>query len=158
MFAEFADGQAAQRPKCFVIERVEQEPAHVVPIGIEERTVNNVAEGNVSEDAFGGNALPFGTGRQLGEPVARLFLVRAGEDFAQVGEVKMFAADRRLIRHACILTSARGAGKEMPLAGAAGWQSRTILHCWADRGKIRADVTPDSDAEVVPDVLLPALP
>jgi hypothetical protein len=99
MFAELADGQGAQRPKTFVVECVEQEAANVVSIRVDERTIDDVAEGHIGEDELGGDALALGPRRQPGEPVAGFLLVGPREQLAQIGEGKMLAANRRLVRH-----------------------------------------------------------
>ena len=71
-----------------------RQPQHQLPqFGVEQRPVHDVAEGNVGESQFGGNALALGAGRDAGELVARFLLVGPGEQFAQVGEDEALGAD-----------------------------------------------------------------
>ena len=92
-FAELADGQAAQCGEGVAVERLEDQPAHLVGVGIDQRVVDDLAERQVGQDQLGGDPLALGPRGQPGELVARLLLVGLGEDLAQVGEVKSLASD-----------------------------------------------------------------
>ena len=63
------------RREDVTVERLEDQPAHLVLIGIDQRMVDDLAEGQVRENQLGGDALALGPRRQPGELVARLLLV-----------------------------------------------------------------------------------
>ena len=77
------------------IERVEDQPADFVGVGIDQRVVDDLVERQIGQDELGGDALALGPRGQPGELVARLLLVGLGEDLAQVGEVKSLAIGSR---------------------------------------------------------------
>ena len=106
--AELADGQAAERCEGVAVERVEDQPADLVDVGIDQRVVDDLAERQVGQDELGGDALALGPRGQPGELVARLLLVGLGEDLAQVGEVKPLASDDGRQVHGGAPTYGRG--------------------------------------------------
>ena len=66
--------------------RLEDQPADLIGVGIDQRMVDDLSERQLGQDELGGDALALGPRGQPGELVARLLLVGLGEDLAQVGE------------------------------------------------------------------------
>ena len=135
-FAELADGQRTQRIEGVAVERVEKEAAYVVFVGIDQRTIDDMAERHVGENELGGDAFAFGACGDAGQLVAGLLLIGPGEHFAQVREVKSFAANRRLIRH-------RRAPKEvlediLTRAETFAPVQKSVLRYYSALGKVRA--------------------
>ena len=107
VFAKFADRQALQRVKRFLIEAIENQARNFVVVGINQRLSDNFAERHVGQPAFGGDSFALRAGRNSGQLVAGLLLVRFGEHFSQVGEYKSLghkSAGRRwlgFLRRSC---------------------------------------------------------
>src|SRR5262249_46287494 len=97
--AELADRQAAERAEDGLVEAVEQEAAHLVVIGVDQRALDNLAEPDICEDCLGGDAVALGGGGDAGEAIAGLLLVGLREDLAQVSEGETLVAENRGERH-----------------------------------------------------------
>ena len=83
--------------------RFQDQPAHFVAIGIDERIVDDFAQADIRQGPFGGHPLSLRLGRDSGQRVARLFLVGLGEQFTQVREGKSLAADGAVKGHGLAL-------------------------------------------------------
>ena len=91
---KLADGQASHIGEDPGVNRLDDQPADLVDIRVNERMIDDFAERQSRENHLGRDPLALGPRRQPRELVARLLLIRAGEDLAQVGEGKALAPDR----------------------------------------------------------------
>src|SRR5262249_8449855 len=81
------------------VEGIEDEPRYLVVVGVDERVVHDLSEGDVGKDQLGGDALALGTGGDPRQAIAGLLFVGLGEHFAQVGEGEALAAGGSVIGH-----------------------------------------------------------
>ena len=65
VLAKFADRQALDRPKGFLVEGFENQAADVIFVGIDQRLLDNFGESQIGEFAFGRDAFAF---RPRGDP------------------------------------------------------------------------------------------
>ena len=79
-FAELADGQTAEGLEGVAVERLADQPADLVGVGIDQRVVDDLAERQLGQDELGRHALALGPRGDPGELVARLLLIGRGED------------------------------------------------------------------------------
>ncbi len=114
-FAKLADRETADGGESRAVERVENQAADFVAVRIDQRLLDDFAQGHVGQGPLGGHAFALAAGGDSGQGVARFFFVGLGEQFAQVGECKPLAADGAVIgqvsvsARASILVSAKRA-------------------------------------------------
>ncbi len=92
-FAELADRERANAGERGAVVGVEDEPRHVVRVGVDDGLIDDGGERHVGEGELGRDALALGARGEPGELVAGLRLVRLREQFAEVGEDEPLAAD-----------------------------------------------------------------
>ncbi len=74
-------------------------------IRVDEWLIDDFSQADIGEHKLGGHALTLGFSCQSRQAIAGLFLIRLGEHFAKIGEVKMLIPDTRLISHGDIFCS-----------------------------------------------------
>src|SRR5439155_24221855 len=99
VLAEFTNRHRAELAERILIQRIEKQPTDIVVIGIDQRLVDNLAEAQIGKNVLGGDALALASGGQSSQSVSRLFLIGAGKDFTQIGEMEMLPPDGGLVGH-----------------------------------------------------------
>ncbi len=69
-FAERAHGQATERAERIRVERLADQAADLVVLGIDQRVVDDLPEGQLGQDELGGDPLALGVRRQPGKLIA----------------------------------------------------------------------------------------
>src|SRR5262249_26990423 len=85
-FPELADGQSSDLLECGAVQSIKDQVTDVVLVGVDQRTVYDVAQGQIGQHALGRHTLALRPRREPGELVPRLRLVGLGEEVAKVVE------------------------------------------------------------------------
>ena len=91
--AKLADREAAEWLERGSIDRVQNQTADFIGLGIDQRMVDDFFERQVSKNILRGHALALGPGSDHRELVAGFLFVGLGKDLAQIGEPEAFAID-----------------------------------------------------------------
>ena len=85
--------EAAQRFEGLPVEPLENQPAHLIGVGIDQGMIDDLLQGQLGQHELGGDALALRRRGQARKLIARLLLVGHGEDLAKIGKRESLVAD-----------------------------------------------------------------